>query len=65
MSESHPMLIDITHRGKQDVEYAGHPPLMKIFYKYNYSFPTIVDAYMKKYNWENRRLQLTTIASLE
>ena len=38
---------------------------MKVFYKYNYSLPTLVEGYLKKYNLENRKIQLTTIASLE
>ena len=65
MSNPHPLLFELTHKGKQDIEFAGHPPIMKVFYKYNYSFPTLVEGYLKKYNWENRRIQLTTIASLE
>ena len=36
---SHPIIPDILYKGKQDTEFAGHPPIMKVFYKYNYSFP--------------------------
>jgi hypothetical protein len=54
----------LLHRGKQSGEFEGHPPVLRLTYKYAYPFATIAGAYLKKNNWENRT-SLTTIASVE
>ena len=48
-------------KGKQDVEFAGHPPLMKLSYDYLHPFAKVADAYLKRANWEGR-MKLTTIS---
>jgi len=55
---------NVLHRGKQDKEWAGHPPVMKLNYKYSHPFSAIAKAYLTKYNWESRT-QLTTIAHVD
>ena len=55
---------NILHRGKQDGEYAGHPPIMKLRYKYKYPLSTMAMAYLNKYTWEPKYF-LTTIAGVE
>ena len=54
---------NILHRGKQDKEYADHPPMAKINYTYHYPLNTIIMAYLNKYTWETR-MQMTTIAAV-
>ena len=54
----------LIHRGKQSGEFEGHPPVLRLSYKFAYPFETIAQAYLKKYNWE-ARTQLTTIANVE
>lgn len=54
----------IVNRGKQSGEYEGHPPVLRLSYKYAYPMNTIAIAYLKKYNWESRT-QLSTIANVE
>lgn len=54
----------LLHRGKQSGEFEGHPPVLRMSYKYNYPFETIANAYLKKYNWE-ARTSLSTIADVE
>ena len=54
----------LLHRGKQSGEFEGHPPVLRMSYKYTYPFNTIAQAYLKKHNWE-ARTSLTTIASVE
>lgn len=54
----------LVFKGKQDAEFAGHPPMMKLSYDYLHPFSKIADAYLKRYNWEGR-MQLTSIAHVE
>jgi hypothetical protein len=51
-------------RGKQSQEYEGHPPVLRMSYKFSFPFNTIAQAYLNKYNWE-ARTQLSTIADVE
>ena len=55
---------NILHRGRQDKEYAGHPPIMKLHYKYKYPFTTMALGYLNKYTWEPK-FTLTTICKVE
>ena len=55
---------NIVHQGRQDKEFAGKPPIMRLFYNYQHPFNTMACAYLKKYNWEDRST-LTTIAKVE
>ena len=55
-NQSHPIVQEFNNKGKQDIEFSGHPPIMKVVYKYNYSLPTLVEGYLKKYNLENRKI---------
>ena len=55
---------NILHRGKQDGEFADHPPIMKLNYTYKYPFTKMIMGYMNKYTWENQ-IQLSTIAAVE
>ena len=41
-------------RGKQSQEYEGHPPVLRMSYKFSFPFNTIAQAYLNKYNWEAR-----------
>ena len=56
--------LSLLHAGKRSSEWDGAPPLMKLSYTYQHSFPNIVNAYLKKHNWENRAY-LTSIAHVE
>ena len=55
---------NILHRGRQDSEFADHPPIMRLFYNYKYDLPTMAMAYMHKYTWEPK-WSLSTIAAIE
>lgn len=55
---------NILHRGKQDKEFAEHPPTMKLNYTYKYPFTQMVMAYMNKYTWEHK-FTLTTIVGVK
>lgn len=55
---------NILHRGRQDKEFADHPPIMRLFYNYKYDMPTMAMAYMHKYTWEPK-WSLSTICSIE
>jgi len=55
---------NILHRGRQDSEFAEHPPIMRLFYNYKYDMPTMVTAYLNKYTWEPK-WSLSTIAAIE
>lgn len=52
------------HRGRQDGEFAGHPPMYKLQYMYKYPMSTMFSAYLNKYTWEPK-FSLTTIAGVE
>ena len=52
------------HKDRLDTEFAGRPPILKLSYLYQHPFAKMTDAYLKRYNWEDR-LQLTTIANVE
>jgi hypothetical protein len=54
----------LLHRGKQSLEFEGHPPVLRLSYKFAHPFNTIAQAYLKKHNWE-ARTHLTTIANVE
>ena len=54
----------LVHKDRGDNEFAGRPPILKLSYEYLHPFAKITDAYLKRYNWEER-LQLTTIANVE
>jgi hypothetical protein len=51
-------------KDKIDGEYVGAPPVLKLSYDYLHPFAKMTDAYLKRYNWEDR-FQLTTIANVE
>lgn len=52
------------NKGKQDGDFAGHPPLMRLSYEYLHPFNKIADAFLKRYNWETR-MNLTTIGGVK
>ena len=61
MSQINKTLIN---RGKQSLEFEGHPPAMRFSYQFAHPFNKIALAYLRQHNWE-RRTQLSTIADVE
>ena len=62
--EAKQLNLKLLHPGRKSSEWEGAPPLMRLSYRYQHSFPNICDAYFKKHNWE-KRAYLTTIAHVE
>ena len=51
------------NKGRDDAEFAGRPPLVKLTYEYAQPFAKMADVYLKRYNWEGRQ-QLTSICNV-